>query len=208
MNILRSILATILLMPTFQVIAADSYTMYRLYKNPEERAVAIQQLQERWNTARAYIGEKAQAAKAYTQEQVQNVKEFATQHKQKLIAAGTAILILAALTLAKLGYDANARSNIRQRTIHEFTLAKMEGKSGNVDLTMIPLYVAYGDMIQGLTSLNALRNQLIHNQDSLKAKQDMAIMFDGAIRDVPGLKGALERLAKESPFEPILLKKN
>lgn len=200
-------LALMLLMPSFQTMTADLYTTYKIYKDPVARAQVIEKIQ----TARATAQERLQAGITHTKEKAaegwKTGTEFARRHKQKLIAGGVTLLTLAAIMLARLGYDRHQRSMIRARTEKEFLDTQREGIRWDVDQTHYNILLVYGDMIQGLNSLNVLRNQLIHNQPTLRAKQNMALIFDDDIKTIPGLREALERLAKEKPFEPILLKK-
>jgi hypothetical protein len=50
-------LSGLLLLPTFGAVAADPYTMYRLAKDPEQRALVLQRMQ----AARDAAGQRLQS---------------------------------------------------------------------------------------------------------------------------------------------------
>ena len=187
---LSSIAFSIMLMVfAFEAVAADSYAIYQLYKDPIARAAAI----ERMKAARTATREKLQSGVSFAQTKAyqgwQTGKEFAQRHKKKL---GTELLLLAAATLAKMGYNKSQRENIRKISKQTFRLR-------GVEYDKLPQEVkdrafAYCDMIQALGSIPALRTQIIN----MKGKNDVservkwATIFDEDLNNIPNLKSALE----------------
>lgn len=173
----RISLLVIFLCNMIHVAAMDQgYRSAAMEKMQQAKAVAQQKLQEGWKTT----------------------KEFAFHHKKKLIGAGAAILTLAAITLAKLGYDKKQREAAYRLTEQTIKFKKVGKDYFWTDQNEINRTMAYLDMAQGLESVNAVRNQVAG-----LGKSDVALrtkwinQFDEDVRDIPNLKLAIEFLAKK-----------
>ncbi len=205
-------LSGMLLLPTFGAVAGDPYSMYKAYKtyqDPVARAAAIERMrtakaiaQERLQAGMTYAGERAQASMAYAQEKGaagwQQGKELAKRHKGRLIAGG--IALLAALTLAGLGYDKHQRGVINERTTQEYLDAQKRNKTKwKLNEKTSERIQSYGNMIQGLRSISALKKQVVTNMSKGDPDLERAwnAIFDKDLEGIPGLQGALIGLQKK-----------
>lgn len=173
-----------------QIMAMELYKGYQLYKDPAVRSRAAERMQQ----AKIAAQQKLEAGWERT-------KEFAQRHKKELIRTGVAVLALAAITLAKLGYDKKQRNMLKKKT--ESIYRSMNVGEMGPDLNLLSndetlkRVIGYGDMAQGLGSLNAVKNRVASLGKNMQERAKWIDQFNEDVEYIPNLKEALEKLAAQ-----------